>query len=82
MSPSYWIIHPWRDALISAMSPEGVAQVLEMAGDWPAGAYEIRLHRHGSGPGDGFDRAWGRAVKDGGDVWIEPLQPPAEREGG
>jgi hypothetical protein len=82
MATSYWIAHPRRIALISAFSPEGVGRVLEMARDWPAGVYEIRMHRHGSGPADGFDRAWGRAVKDGGgDVWIEPLEDRAWGEG-
>ena len=83
MATSYWIGHPRRFVLISAFSPEGVGQVLEAARDWPAGAYEIRMHRHGSGPGDDLDRAWGRAEKDSGDdVWIVSLEDGAWCEGG
>jgi hypothetical protein len=35
--PSYWITHPVEQCFISALSPEGVGQLLPIAERWPAG---------------------------------------------
>ena len=72
--PSYWIAHPTERAFISALSPEGVAQLLEVAERWPPGRYYIRRHHHGVSPPGAEDRPWGHAIKDrDGRVRIEPL---------
>jgi hypothetical protein len=71
--PSYWIAHPTDMAFISALSPEGVGQLLIMAERWPIGRYLIGKHHHGRSPaGPEEDQLWGYAIKDGeGRVWIE-----------
>jgi hypothetical protein len=70
--PSYWITHPIEQCFISALSPEGVGQLLLIAERWPAGRYVIREHRHAESPAGHQDRRWGHAEKDGdGSVRIE-----------
>jgi hypothetical protein len=71
MATSYWIARPDGMAIISALSPEGVGQLLEHAEDWPTGSYPILTHRHGTAEAD---RPWGQATKEGsGDVVIEAI---------
>jgi hypothetical protein len=70
---SYWIAHPTDHGFISALSPEGVGQLLMNAEEWPAGRYTIRAHRHASFSTGQNDSCWGHAQKDAdGKVWIEP----------
>ncbi len=72
MPRSYWIAHPTELRFISALSPEGVGQVLMVAERWPAGVYVIWTHRGESSPTEQEDRHWGQVVKDAdGTVWIE-----------
>jgi hypothetical protein len=72
MPRSYWIAHPTELAFISALSPEGIGQVLLMAECWPPGLYAIQTHRHTLSTTGPHDRHWGHAVKDrDGNVWIE-----------
>jgi hypothetical protein len=71
--PSYWIAHPTDRGFISALSPEGVGQLLMNAEQWPAGRYTIRVHRHASFSTGQNELCWGYAEKGGdGKVWIEP----------
>jgi hypothetical protein len=62
--PSYWITHPVEQCFISALSPEGVGQLLRIAERWPAGRYVIREHWHAESPAGLKDRRWGHAEKD------------------
>jgi hypothetical protein len=71
---SYWIAHPVQTAFISALSPEGIGQLLRIAEGWPIGRYLIRRHRHGVSPAGPDHRPWGHAVKErDGEVRIEPV---------
>jgi hypothetical protein len=45
--PSYWIAHPAETAFISALTPEGIGQLLRMAEGWPIGRYR-RFWKYGS----------------------------------
>lgn len=79
---SYWIEHPAETAFISALSPEGIGQLLRIAEGWPIGRYLIRRHRPGVSPAGPDHRPWGHAVKEGdGEVRIEAVDEPAP-EGG
>jgi hypothetical protein len=78
MATSYWIAHPTEKGFISALSPEGVGQLLILAEGWPAGLYIILQHWHTTSP-MGQDLRWGHVVKDGnGVVRIMPLDEPQE----
>ena len=71
--PSYWIAHPIERCFISALSPEGVGELLLISERWPAGRYVIREHRHAAPSAGQSDRRWGHAEKDDdGSVRIEP----------
>src|SRR5215470_12765185 len=75
---SYWIAHPVQTAFISALSPEGIGQLLGIAEGWPIGRYLIRRHRHGVAPTGPDHRPWGHAVKErDGEVRIEPADEHA-----
>jgi hypothetical protein len=82
--PSYWITHPVEQCFISALSPEGIGQLLLIAERWPAGRYVIWEHRHAESPAGLEDRRWGHAVKDGdGRVRIETSgREPGAADGG
>jgi hypothetical protein len=58
---SYWIAHSTEQSFISALTPEGVGQLLMIAKDWPAGLYIIRVHCHSPSPTGQNDRRWGHA---------------------
>ncbi len=77
--PSYWIAHPAATAFISALTPDGIGQLLGMSDRWPVGRYVIRKYRHGAAPVGPDPGPWGYAVKDrSGTVRIEPVAiPPA-----
>lgn len=71
---SYWIAHPAATAFISALTPEGIGQLLRIAEGWPVGRYLIRRHRPDASPAGPGDRPWGHAVKEGdGEVRIEAV---------
>src|SRR5262249_43384054 len=75
---SYWIAHPAETAFISALTPEGIGQLLRIAEGWPIGRYLIRRHRHDGSPAGPDHRPWGHAIKKGdGEVRIEPVDGPA-----
>ena len=75
--PSYWIAHPTDTSFISALTPEGMGQLLRIAERWPAGRYIIRRHRHADPPAEPDHLAWGHAIKDrDGGVRIEPVDGP------
>jgi hypothetical protein len=70
---SYWIAHSTEQSFISAITPEGVGQLLLIAENWAAGMYTIRVHRHSPSRAAQDARCWGHAVKDrDGNVLIEP----------
>jgi hypothetical protein len=78
MAASYWIEHPTEHSFISALSPDGVEQLLILADNWPRSLYIIREHRITSPP-DEQDVRWGYAVKDrDGYVQIAPHGEPQE----
>jgi hypothetical protein len=75
--PSYWIAHPTATAFISALSQDGVGQLLTIAADWLVGRYVIREHWPAECQPGQDDRPWGHALKDGdGRVRVESKGEP------
>jgi hypothetical protein len=81
--PSYWITHPAATAFISALTPEGIGQLLRIAEGWPIGRYPIRRDRHDGSPTGPEQGPWGHAIKERDEaVRIEPIDGHAADGGG